>query len=371
MPPALVLRVVTRLNVGGPTRQIASLMARLPPDRFSQILAAGPAAADEGEGLIAVPGERVAIQDLRRPPSPFADRRAFRELVALIRRVRPAVVHTHQAKAGWLGRMAAAAAGVPVVVHTYHGHTFRGYFSWPWSQIARALERRAAGKSTALIAQAASQADDLEAFLGEAARAKTRVIAPGVEMPRAAPLRRREPGAPARVVFPARLEPVKDPLLALAVAARLPPGFELHVFGDGRLRGEVESRRGPNVFLHPPETDRAALFGQADVTLLTSREEGTPLSLIESQAFGVPVVATDAGAVRSVVAPDGGHVAPRDPDALAAAVVRASREGIGPGAAAWVRESFSAERMVREVAALYDELLLINAAKAPARPACA
>src|SRR5262245_31691432 len=107
MPPALVLRVVTRLNVGGPTRQIASLMARLPAERFSQILIAGRAAPDEGEGLIPVPGERLAIEDLRRPPSPLADRRAYRALVAAMRRLRPAVVHTHQAKAGWLGRMAA------------------------------------------------------------------------------------------------------------------------------------------------------------------------------------------------------------------------------------------------------------------------
>jgi glycosyltransferase involved in cell wall biosynthesis len=375
MPSALVLRVVTRLNVGGPTRQIASLMARLPAARFSQILASGPAAPDEGEGLIAVPGERVAIQDLRRPPSPLADRRAFRELVGLIRRLRPAIVHTHQAKAGWLGRMAAAAAGVPVIVHTYHGHTFRGYFSWPWSLIARGLERRAARKSTALVAQAESQADDLETFLGKDARAKTRVIPPGVEMPDAAPARRREPGAPVRVVFPARLEPVKDPLLALEVAARLPAGFEVRLFGDGALReavaGRIGARPGARVTLHPPEPDRATLFAEADVTLLTSREEGTPLSLIESQAFGVPVVATDVGAVRSVVAPGGGRVTARDPDTLAAAVVQAAREGIGPGAAAWVRERFSAERMVRDVAALYEELLGFRGATAPARPACA
>lgn len=371
MPPALVLRVVTRLNVGGPTRQIASLMERLPADRFSQILASGPAAPDEGEGLIAVRGERVAIQDLRRPPSPLADRRAFRELVGLIRRLRPAIVHTHQAKAGWLGRMAAAAAGVPAIVHTYHGHTFRGYFSWPWSQIARSLERRAARKSTALIAQADSQKDDLETFLGKDARGKTRVIPPGVEMPDAPSARRRDSGAPVRVVFPARLEPVKDPLLALDVAALLPGGFELHLFGDGRLRDAVGKSGRPNVFLHAPEPDRAALFSEADVTLLTSLEEGTPLALIESQAYGVPVVAADVGAVRSVVAPDGGFVVQRSAGLLASAVVEAARDGIGLGAAAWVRERFSAERMVRDVAALYDELLCLSGSKGTARPACA
>ena len=122
----------------------------------------------------------------------------------LIRRLRPAIVHTHQAKAGWIGRMAAAAAGVPGIVHTYHGHTFRGYFSWPWSLIARSLERRAARQSTALIAQAESQKDDLETFLGKDARGKTRVIPPGVEMPDAPSARRRDSGAPASRGSPPR-----------------------------------------------------------------------------------------------------------------------------------------------------------------------
>jgi glycosyltransferase involved in cell wall biosynthesis len=369
MPPPLVVRVVTRLNVGGPTRQIASLMARLPADRFSQILVSGRAAPDEGEGLIPVPGERVTIEEMRRPVAPLDDRRAARALVALLRRLRPAIVHTHQAKAGWLGRMAAAKAGVPVILHTYHGHTFRGYFSWPWSAVARALERRAALRSTALIAQAEAQAADLAAFLGPEARARTRVIAPGVEMPPFPPPRRRAPGAPVRVVLPARLEPVKDPGLALEVAARLPEGYELHLFGDGSLRTAVAAKAvAGRVFLHPMETDRAVLFADADVTLLTSVEEGTPLALIESQAFGVPVVAPDVGAVRSVVAPGGGLVVRRGAGELAAAVVEAAGQGLSPGAAEWVRERFSAERMARDVAALYDELL--SGATATARPAC-
>ena len=148
MSSVLVVRIATRLNVGGPTRQIASLMARLPGDRFSQILITGTADSAEGEGLIPVPGERILVPELRRSVSPLRDRRAFRTLVAKLRELRPSVVHTHQAKAGWIGRMAAAAAGVPAIVHTYHGHTFRGYFRWPWSSVFLMLEKRAARRSS-------------------------------------------------------------------------------------------------------------------------------------------------------------------------------------------------------------------------------
>jgi glycosyltransferase involved in cell wall biosynthesis len=367
----LVVRIATRLNVGGPTRQIASLMARLPGERFSQILITGTADPSEGEGLIPVPGQRILVPGLRRNVSPVLDRRAFRALVARLRELRPSVVHTHQAKAGWIGRMAAAAAGVPAIVHTYHGHTFRGYFRWPWSSVFLMLERRAARRSSALIVQAAAQADDVEKFLGAEARAKIRVIAPGVEMPRIA--ERRPPGeGRVRVVVPARLEPIKDPSLALRVAARLPQSFEVHLFGDGSLRAEITRqagaapRTGAAVFLHPNEPDREALYRTADVTLLTSREEGTPLALIESQALGVPVVAPDVGAIRSVVAPGGGLVVAREEGALAEAVVAAARSGISEEAVSWVRERFDAGRMVREVAALYEDLMACARKASPA-----
>lgn len=358
------MRVVTRLNVGGPTRQIASLMARLPAQRFAQILISGAAAPGEGEGVLAVPGERLTIDDLVRPVSPLADRRAFRELVAIFRRMRPAIVHTHQAKAGWIGRMAARAAGVPVIVHTYHGHTFRGYFRWPWSAVARALERGAARRSTALIAQAESQALDLARYVGPWARQKTHLIPPGIELPPGdLPSRCARPGEAVRVVFPARLEPVKDPMLALDVLRSLPTSFELHVFGDGSLGQRVartiadDRALSSRVVLHQPTANRGAIFERADVTLLTSLEEGTPLALIESQAWGVPVVAPDVGAVRSVVAPGGGVVAERSAGAMAAAIVAVASKGVAPSAVAWVRAMFSAERMVSEVAALYDGLL--------------
>jgi glycosyltransferase involved in cell wall biosynthesis len=231
------------------------------------------------------------------------------------------------------------------------------------SVFLRSLEKAAARRSTALIAQAAAQAADIASFLGPRATAITRVIPPGIEVPGESSATPPARDGKMRVVFPGRLEPVKDPALALDVLALLPPAFELHVFGDGSLRDAVRRRiaaapgMGSRVVLHPPTAARADLFAGAAATLLTSREEGTPLALLESQAFGVPVVAPDVGAVRSVVAPGGGMVVAREAKALAAAVVEVARTPASPEAARWVRERFSAARMAADVAALYEELL--------------
>ena len=262
-----------------------------------------------------MPGERTwssRTQEERRRRSRIAARSAT--LVATLRELRPSIVHTHQAKAGWIGRMAAAAAGVPVIVHTYHGHTFRGYFRWPWSSVFLMLEKRAARRSSALIAQAEAQADDVEKFLGAEARAKVRVIAPGSRDAADAA----EAPAPATDAcassFPrgssrSRIRRSRSrSRRAFRDRSRSTSSATDRCARRSRARRARTPRSGAAVFLHPNEPDRETLYRNADVTLLTSREEGTPLALIESQAFGVPVVAPDVGAVRSVVAPGGGLV---------------------------------------------------------------
>jgi glycosyltransferase involved in cell wall biosynthesis len=357
-----IVRIVTRLNVGGPTRQIASLMNRLDPARFDQLLVSGEGEAAEQSGLIGVTGRRVLLGDLVRPIAPFRDWRAFRSLVRMLRERRPAIVHTHQGKAGVLGRLAALKAGVPVIVHTYHGHTFRGYFGGLLRPALLAAERRAAACSTALVVQAPEQADDVARHLGTAAAARTRLILPGVEPPERAALGPVADGV-TRIVFPARLERVKDPMLMLDVVLLLPPEFRVVVFGDGAVRRSVEARvegdprlRG-RVEIHELVLDRARLFDGASVTLLTSREEGTPLALIESQWHGVPVVAPDVGALRSVVAPGGGLVVARTARALADGIKAVAGTRLSSDVAPWIERRFGAERFARETAALYEELL--------------
>jgi glycosyltransferase involved in cell wall biosynthesis len=364
--PIVVARVVTRLNVGGPTRHVAALMTGLDARAFRQTLFHGVAAADEGEGLLESPGEKVLVPALRRAPHPWRDFVAYRFLRDAFLRLRPDVVHTHQGKAGAVGRFAARAAGVPVVVHTHHGLVFEGYFSGLGRAAYLALERAAARRSDALVAQAPAQAEDLLRVLGSAAAGRIALIPPGVDVARfrvaAAP---RDPsrGGERIVVVPARLEAVKDPRLALATLRRLPPNFSMRFFGDGALRAALAAEIAADPALlgraaiHAPVADVGPVYAAADVVLLTSRSEGTPLALVEAQATGTPVVATDVGAARSVIAEGGGEVAPRDPVALAEAVARRAEARVPSSAVDELERRFGASRLCADVAALYGRLL--------------
>ncbi|HYC77258.1 MAG TPA: glycosyltransferase family 4 protein [Planctomycetota bacterium] len=369
-----VVRVITRLNVGGPTRHVAALMAGLDPARFRQTLAHGLAPADEGPDLLPAPGPRVAIPELVRAPSPLRDARAYRRLRRLFREIRPHVVHTHQGKAGAVGRFAAAAEGVPVVVHTHHGLVFDGYFSRVGRALYRRVERAAARRSTRLVAQADAQRDALVRELGPEVAAKIRIVPPGVDVAAfRAPARGPREGTVRRILCPIRLAPVKDPRLALETLRRLPERFSLTFRGDGPLRAALAAEiagdprlRGRAEIL-PPTADLREGYAAADVVLLTSVSEGTPLCLIESQLAGTPAVTTDVGAARSLLAPGGGVAVPRDADALAAAIVAAAERPASPAAQSEVARRFGVERLCRDVAALYEEAVAeaLSALRAP------
>lgn len=365
--PRLIVRVTTRLNVGGPTRHVAMLLRGLDPARFRQVLVHGVADPGEGEGILAVPVEGLRIESLRRAPHLRRDYAAYRELRDLFRRLRPDLVHTHLGKAGAVGRFAARAAGVPLVVHTHHGLVFDGYFSRMGRLLYGAAERAAARRSDALIAQAPEQAKAILAALGDAAVGRIAIIPPGTDAAaflRRGPPRPKPEDGPRLVLVPARLVAVKDPLLALEVLRLLPARFRLTFSGDGPLAGSLrdavaaDPRLEGRVSIVAPTKDLRVLYEAADVVLLTSRSEGTPLSLIEAQLAGVPVVATDVGATRSVVVPGGGEVVGRTAEELAGAILREAERTPGPEVGAAVAAAFSAERLCRDVAALYERLFL-------------
>ncbi len=361
----LVARVITRLNVGGPTRHVAQLMDGLDPARFRQVLFTGVADADEHADLIHVSGERIVLSSLQRRIDPAADWRAMRALERHFRTLRPSIVHTHQGKAGFLARVAARRAGVARVIHTYHGHTFEGYFRGLTRVAVRAAERAAARRSDVLIVQAASQLEDVRRHLGKELSARVRTIAPAV----ASADLEAVPGVDAarptvRVLLPVRLVPIKDPWLALEVLRRLPDRFRLSLTGDGPLRAPIaeaiaaDPRLAGRATIADFVADPAHLYASADLVLLTSASEGTPLCLIEAQIAGRPVVSTDVGAVRSVVDARAGRVVSRRAEDLAAAVVEmAEAGGVAASVRADVAARFSTGRLVREICALYDEVL--------------
>lgn len=387
-----VLRVIARLNVGGPALHAVLLTERLDPARYESRLVTGSVGEAEGDYLVlrgAVPAGLISLPALGRDVRGARDWRAFWSLVQLIRRFRPHVVCTHTAKAGALGRLAAWLCRVPVIVHTYHGHVFDGYFSPARTRLVVAAERLLAGRASALIAVTEQvRRDVLARGIG---RPDTVVVvplgldlAPLVDAPARRGELRRELGIAADaplVGIVARLVPVKAHEVFLeaarAVAAARPDALFL-VVGDGERRAELEALAaglglGARVRFLGWRADLDRLYADLDVVVLTSKNEGSPVALIEAMAAGRPVVSTRAGGVEDVVT-DGetGAVVPiGDVPGIARAIIdllddpaRAAR--LGAAAQRAVLARFGSARLVADLDALYRRLLAERGVHVPA-----
>jgi glycosyltransferase involved in cell wall biosynthesis len=382
-----ILRVIARLNMGGPALHVAYLTAGLRGRGYDTTLVAGSLA--RGEDSMAFVADElgvdvVRIDELGREISPFRDLVATLRLARLIRRERPDILHTHTAKAGTVGRVAALLAGrkrPPIVVHTFHGHVLRGYFGPLRSLFFRLLERWLAGRTTILIAVSPQVRDDLVA-LHVAPPDRFVVIRLGIELDeRVAGSRdgrvesRRYLGIPAErfaVGWIGRMTAVKRTDDVLVAFKRLrDSGVDacLCMVGDGPDRPQLERRAHElgivrdTLFLGYQE-DVAPFYAAFDALVLPSSNEGTPVSAIEALAAGRPVVATRVGGVPDVVeeGEDGFLVEPGDTDDLADRLAQlardpALRERMGESGRQRVLPRYAVERLVDDVDRLYRSLL--------------
>jgi glycosyltransferase involved in cell wall biosynthesis len=379
-----VVRVIARLNIGGPAVHTVLLTAGLDPARFQSLLVTGVVGPNEGDmqDLATAKGvSPVVVPSLGREIRARRDWAAFLDLYRLFRRERPHVVHTHTAKAGMLGRLAARPAGVPVVVHTFHGHVFRGYFGPLKSRFFIFLERFLARFSDCIVTVSEGQRRELAAY-GIAPPERIAVVPLGFDLEsfltvtaQAGQRWRREIGVPGDaplVGIVARLTGVKNHRLFLETARRVVdavPEACFAVVGDGELRGDLEAyaaRLGlaERVVFTGWVREMAPVYAALDVVALTSLNEGTPVTLIEGMAAGRPVVSTAVGGVPDIVAHgETGLLVPSgDADALAEAIVEllrdpARRRALGRAGREAVRTRFAAERLVADVERLYAELL--------------
>jgi glycosyltransferase involved in cell wall biosynthesis len=380
-----VVRVIARLNMGGPAHHVGLLGSRLDPERYETLLLHGEVGSGEDslEESVRARGVRMArVPGLGPEVRPPDDARALGSLVRAVRLTRPHIVHTHTAKAGMLGRLAAVLAGEPrpVIVHTYHGHVLEGYFGPVRNAAYRVLERGLAGVSDALIGVSRATVDDL-VRLGVAPRSKFRVIPIGLDLdrflasnPNAGAAFRREVGVrdgEVLLTFVGRLVPVKrvDLLLrSFAQACAMGTPARLAIVGDGELRQELERLSADlgvtnRVHFAGYRADMVSVAAAADIAVLTSRNEGTPVSLIEAAAAGTPALATSVGGVRDVVTSETGIIAvPDDATGLAEGIAHLAadadrRARLGEGARRRVRERFSVARLIGDIDALYRELL--------------
>jgi len=374
MAPIRVLRIIARMNVGGPAMQVAGLMRGLDPAEFECRVLTGSVGPDEADfvALRAPDLDLVPVDGLGRAPAPWDDVRALAAVIGEIRRFDPHIVHTHTAKAGIVGRVAARVARVPATVHTFHGHLLTGYFSPTRTRAVVAVERALARRTTRLVAVGSQVRDELlAARIGRSHQYV--VVPPGIELARL-PERQQAraalglPPDGLTVAFVARLTPVKRPErfldTAATLAARL-PNLTFVVAGGGDRLAELEimarDRGLPMRFLGW-RRDIETVYAASDLVLLTSDNEGMPVSLIEAGLAGLPAVATDVGSVREVVLDGvtGSVVAPRS-DALADAAERILadeqlRERMGAAALAHATAEFGVQRLIDDTANLYRDV---------------
>jgi glycosyltransferase involved in cell wall biosynthesis len=377
-----VVRLFSRLNIGGPAIHVILLTAGLEQRGYRTRLVVGKETPREGNMLSLAAAKGVqceAMAGLGREIQPVADLRAFFGLVRLIRDFRPAIVHTHTAKAGLLGRLAARLAGVPVVVHTFHGHVLRGYFGPVKSAVFRGLEAALGRLADAIVAVSDAVKDDL-VTLGIADGRRIRVVPLGLDLEAfTAPLRKgalrsdwNVPESAPLVGMVGRLVPIKDVPTFLAAAARVRqarPECRFALVGDGEERARLEAltrEMGLHdaVTFHGWHPDMTAVYGDLDVVVNCSRNEGTPVALIEALAAARPVVATKVGGTPDLLGENerGILVPPSDPEALARAILETldNEEEAANRARAgrlYVLENHSSARLVRDIDALYRELL--------------
>jgi glycosyltransferase involved in cell wall biosynthesis len=392
MSPTRVLRIITRLNIGGPSLQAARLTTDLRPLGYETALAYGRVGAGEGEmrDLLAAhePGVHH-VESLCRPITPVDDWHAFRRLGAILREFRPTIVHTHMAKAGLLGRLATLAynrtagrARPARIVHTYHGHVLEGYFNPAMTAALIRTERWLGRDTDALVAISPRIRDELVTRFCIAPASRFHVVPLGFDLaplaaigPAARAAARRQldiPESALVVTTVGRLTAIKNHELLLDAAREIASASPRAIFliaGDGELRAPLEARArtlgiSERVRWLGWRRDLPTIYGATDVFALTSRNEGTPVALIEAMAAGVPGVSTNVGGVADVISDEstGILVAPDAPAELAGAVTRLladdhARREMGARARPAVLTRYDVKRLVSDIDALYKSLV--------------
>jgi len=384
-PPARrprVCAVLTRLGAGGPPVQAVHTARRMRERGYDWTLVTGSCAAGEQEmSYLLEPGDPIVrVPEMMRPVSPWRDAAALWRLYRLFRRLRPDIVHTHTAKAGLLGRVAACLAGVPVVLHSFHGNVLSAYFPGPVNWLLRGVERALAAITDTICVLSPQQAEEISRRFGIAPENRVRILPLGVDLAPWQALAPPPPGPDLAVGWLGRLVAVKNiPLLCAVIrqAVREIPGIRFLLAGDGPARPLVErlvaeTGEGCCRFLGWQQ-DVQAVIQQCHALILTSHNEGTPVSLIQGMAAGRTFVSTPAGGVVDLVdpapvpGPPGGDwrrnavLCPPSPEAFvrvlrALAEDRERLESMNRASRAFAVR-FDFERLLRDLDALYAELL--------------
>ena len=385
MHPAKILRIITCLNVGGPAQHAVFLTSGLNGRNFESKLVAGRTENHEGDMSFLAPKHAVQLiqlESLSNGAGPLGDLRTPWHLFKIIKRYKPDLVHLHLLKARFFGGIAAKVAGVPLIVETFHGHLFSDYYSRLKTSAILAAERFLGWMIVdKVVAMSERQKQDLIRYK-ICPEKKITVIPLGLDLGRFVQCSRfrgelrRELGVSAETVLigtVGRLVHIKglsyllEAIQRIALASDI--DFRLLVVGDGLLRRELEGqalklRIENRVNFLGWRFDLERIYADLDIAVLSSLNEGTPVSLLEAMAAGKPVVATGVGGIPDVVE-DGktGLLVPsKNPGVLAEATLslmrdRGRRQRFGEQAKASIYPKYDVSRLVENIKSFYLRLL--------------
>jgi glycosyltransferase involved in cell wall biosynthesis len=388
-----VLRIINRFNLGGPTYNAAYLTKFLPPE-FETLLVGG-LKDDSEESSMHILNQLnlkpIILDEMRREVNLFDDRLAYQKIKTIIKEFKPDIVHTHASKPGALGRLAAYELKVPVIVHTFHGHSFHSYFNPIKTAFYRKIERHLATKSSAIIALSEKQKSELVDEHKICTADKVVIVPLGFDL-----MRFQSDIQGKRNIFRTQYH-LEDDDIAIGIIGRLVPiknhdlflraikilkyrsknKVRAFVVGDGEEKQRLmELCNSINLsFSEKPEAKATVTFTSwikdidyvnagVDIVCLTSKNEGTPVSLIEAQAANKPIVSTKVGGIENIVVPGqtallsetNNHVTLAN-NLLRLVEDQKLRAEFGSDGWSFVKQKFHYERLVSDMSQLYTRLL--------------
>jgi len=377
-----VARVITRLNVGGPAYQAVLLNHLLAQRNYDTMLIAGRCDRYEPQFdrlLEEYPCQVVFSRHLTRPVNPVRDLLALADVTRALCEFRPDIVHTHTAKAGAIGRIAAKLAGAKCVLHTFHGHVLEGYFGDLTERAIVSLERGLGRITDTVVTLSYRLAADLSGRFKIITPDKCRVVELGVPLERFLHLPRRgfwrtRLGISERAIILGslgRLVKIKNLSRLIDIFAKLvkcvaDKDLHLIIGGTGPLESDITRKvtsygLTARVHLVGLVEDLPQFYADIDLAILTSDNEGTPVMLLEAQAAGRFVIAPAVGGIPDIVGPESGIVvSPNTPDSYVNALVpilTGQMPLVNPAERYSVVRRFSPDRLVDEIDNLYRELL--------------
>jgi glycosyltransferase involved in cell wall biosynthesis len=389
-----ILRIINRLNLGGPTYNVAFL-TKFIDARYQTLLVSG--AIDDTEAssdfiLDKYDLKPVYVPEMKRAINPINDYKAYKSIKKIIKEFKPDIVHTHMAKPGTVGRLAALHCKVPVILHTFHGHYFHSYFNSTTTHLFLQIERYLASKTNGIVVLSEAQKTELTHTYKVCNALKTYVVPLGFDLTRFS-----ENMDEKRLKFRnqynlhntiaigiiGRLVPVKNHSLFIKAFAQLlkMTSKPIHAFviGDGEENQQIAQMCNKvGVIYNTTQQTHAnanltftswiqeidiALAG-LDMVVLSSLNEGTPVSLIEAQAASKAIVSTDVGGIENVVLPGKSALlsASDDVNALAQNMFSVvTNDTLRMDMSKWgtdhVNRNFNYTRLVSDMTKLYDQLL--------------